>query len=344
MNVSIHELRQTCISILKVRGLNDHDAAVVADHFVDAELRNHKTHGVTKFLTMNQAIRQRGTQPTITSESGVVVHIDGNRELGALGATFCVDTLLDRVAKNGLSVVIMRNIGRYGCLYPFGKRIADAGKIGIVMNSGGPATVAPPGSYSPLLGSNPFCLAFPRRDTDSLVIDMATSDTAWSHSFIGFVEGYPLPPETFFDREGNYTTRPQSARALKPFGGAKGYALCLALEVICGALIGGKMGTALKNDYDCGFLFMAIDPGYFRGDSDAYYQEIEAFFTELKAAPLREGEVNAVRLPGEGSEAARQRAIETGYIELDDYTWDLLNRMTLDPQTGLNLGVGKGFR
>ncbi len=341
--VTVAELRDTLNQILRLRGLSDTDAATVAEHYLDAELRGHRTHGVAKLITMNQAIVARGEGPHITSDDGFAIQVDGGRELGPLGAAFCVRTALDRAEQQGSALVIMRNVGRYGCLYPFGKQIADAGKIGLVLNSGGPATVAPPGSYAPILGSNPICLAFPRRDADSLVIDMATSETAWSHSFLGAVEGYPLPPETFFASDGRYTTRPQEARALHPFGGPKGFALCLALEIICGAFIGGKMGPALKTDYDCGFIFLALDPAMFRASADDYYNEVEAFIGEIKGAPLLEG-ADDTRLPGEGSEANRRHALERGYVELDDYTWSLLERMTFDAMTGMNLGVGKGFR
>lgn len=343
MQVSIQTLRETLRSILTLRGLTDSEAASVAEHYLDAELRGHRTHGVSKLITINQSIRARGAPPRITDDSGFVIQVDGGRELGVLGADFSVQTVLDRAHRQGSALVIMRNVGRYGCLYPFGKRIAAAGKIGLVLNSGGPATVAPVGGYKPVLGSNPVCIAFPRRDAPPLVIDMATSETAWSYTFVNALEGHALPPDVFMDSSGAYTERPQAARALHPFGGAKGYALCIALEIICGAFIGGKMGGQLESDYDCGFVFLALDPAMFRGSADLFHTEVEAFIDEIKTSPVREGE-SEIRIPGEGSESTRAAHLESGLIEIDEYTYSLLTRMTLDPTTGWNLGVAKGFR
>jgi LDH2 family malate/lactate/ureidoglycolate dehydrogenase len=346
--IAITDLRHVLQTILTLRGLTEAEAYAVSEHYIDAELRGHRTHGVTKILTMNQAIKARAGRPVIVSDNGIAITVDAQRELGPLGAQFAVDTLLSRAQSRPVAVVIVKNVGRYGCIYPFGKQIADAGKIGIIMNSGGPATVAPVGGYTPVMGSNPFCLAFPRRGqgaapVESLVIDMATSETAWSHSFIGAVEGYPLPPNIFFDSKGNYTTRPQAARALHAFGGPKGYALCLALEIFCGALLGAGMGSTIETDYDCGFFFLALDPAVFRGSADAFYAEVEAFIHEIKSAPEREGE-GPIMIPGEGSEQRRRAHLASGAVEIDEYTWSLLTRMALDPMTGMNLGVSKGFR
>ena len=51
--IRIDELRALMLDALTLRGIGSEDAAFIVDDFLDAELEGHKTHGVSKFLTID---------------------------------------------------------------------------------------------------------------------------------------------------------------------------------------------------------------------------------------------------------------------------------------------------
>ncbi len=334
IQVSIDSVRQKLIEAGKIRGLSNEEASSVAEEYIDAELSGFKTHGVGKFFVINDAIQGRRGTPRVTTESTVMALVDGQRELGSLAARYCINLLIPKARKNGMGLVALRNASRYGRLTPYGKLIAESGLVGIVTNSGGPAAVAPYGSYAPILGTNPICIAFPRGDTGPLVFDFATSDAVWGEIRQAMIESRDLPLEAFYKSDGTYAVDPKEANAVRAFDGAKGYALCLAVEILCGAFVGARMGLSVQDEYDLGFLFLAFDPTMFRDSVQDFYSEIATLAEEIHKAPaIQPGD--RVWLPGERSMETRQLRQRRGALDLDDSVWDMLCRMSTDPSAGL---------
>ena len=60
------------------------------------------------------------------------------------------------------------------------------------------------------------------------------------------------------DKDGNSTIDPENVHALNPFGGFKGYALNLEIEMLADSLVGAKMGSKIQDTLDRGFLFIFI--------------------------------------------------------------------------------------
>jgi LDH2 family malate/lactate/ureidoglycolate dehydrogenase len=103
---------------------------------------------------------------------------------------------------------------------------------------------------------------------------------------------------------------------LAPIGGAKGAALALAVEILCGALTGAALGfendsffAESGNRPRIGQAFLAIDAGALAGH-DVYMERIET----LIAAMVREV---GVRVPGERRFALVRDALSSG-IEIPE--------------------------
>lgn len=334
VTVKISDLRERLVKAAKIRGLSKEESNALADDYLDAELRGFKTHGVGKFFIINEAIAARRGKPRVIKESASSALIDGQRGLGTLVARYCISVLLQKAKKNGLAVVALRNVSRYGRLAPYGRLIAQSGFIGLITNSGGPAAVAPYGSYDPILGTNPICISFPRGDAEPIVIDFATSKEVWGEIRQAMLEGRDLPPETFFRNDGKYAVRPEDANAVQSFDGAKGYALCLAVEILCGSFVGAKMGLAAENEYDLGYVFLAMNSSMFRSNRKEFGSELDKLVSDIhNSKPIRPGE--HVMLPGERSEALKLRRQKEGVTELDERVWEMLGRMSIDPKAGL---------
>ncbi len=121
-------------------------------------------------------------------------------------------------------------------------------------------------------------------------------------------EGHKLPPGVGLDANGKATTDPGEVLegVLLPFGGYKGSALAMMVELLCAGLIGeGFSFEAAKYDEKDGGpprggeFMLALDPLRF-GDAENWQRHAEGFFTELTA-------LEGVRLPGERRYANRKR-------------------------------------
>lgn len=322
---SIDALRSLLLSALSLRDIGEEDAAFIADDYLEAELEGHKTHGLSKFLTLDIGLSRRDGSPEIVQRTACSAKIDGHRELGHIAARRAAQLSIELAEKSGIGIVAMHNVSRYARLAPYGKLIAQAGLVGIVTNNGGPAHVTAHGGKTPLFGTNPLCFSFPCADASPLVFDFATAKSVWGELRQASVEQRPLPEKTFLDASGSFTLDPDSAFAMLPFGGSKGYALCFALEILSGAFTGSPMGPEIESEYDLGYLFAALSPALF-SDAETFSRETAALAAHVRASQPIGGA--KVFVPGEHSAARRREALAVGCIELEDEVYDRLLAMS----------------
>lgn len=334
MKIPIAEVRTTMIEALERRGLTRQDASVITDDLLDAEMSGYRTHGIGKITVINDALAARIGRPVITRDSAVHAAVDGRRELGQLAAQFCADLAITKARDTGIGIVSLTNASRYGRLAPYVRKIAAAGFSAMVANSGGPSAVAPHGTYRPILGTNPIAFAFPSRDSDVITIDFSTSKAVWGEIRMAMLQDKPLPAETFYNADGQYTRDPADAEAVMAMDEAKGYSLCLAIELLCGAMIGGSMGLRVETEYDLGFLFLAISPSLFREDLEGFHREVESLKSDIVECPPLAGH-SRVYIPGQRASASKAMSLESGVLDIDDGTWRLVMAMAEDPRAGL---------
>ena len=160
-------------------------------------------------------------------------------------------------------------------------------------------TVAPAGSKEKLFGTNPISFSWPRPGKNPVCFDMATSAMALGDLQIAARDGNEVPPGTGLDKNGNLSTNPADiiGGVLLPFGGYKGSAIALMVELLAAGLTGEQFSFEAKNN-DNG------DGGPPRGG-----EMIFAFSPEIIAGPGWEAHVEAfmerltnlqgVRIPGQ---------------------------------------------
>jgi LDH2 family malate/lactate/ureidoglycolate dehydrogenase len=160
----------------------------------------------------------------------------------------------------------------------------------------------------PLFGTNPIAFGFPRQNGPLIVVDISTTQGARGRVLMAEKLGEILPEGWAFDASGSPTRDPASALpprgTLAPLGGHKGYALAVAIEILCGVLGGQWPPPASVN------LVGAIQVEAFL-PLDEYYRSLEALVAEIKAGPLAPN-VEEVLLPGEGSVKRKARTAATG--------------------------------
>jgi LDH2 family malate/lactate/ureidoglycolate dehydrogenase len=135
---------------------------------------------------------------------------------------------------------------------------------------------------------------------------MATSIVARGKIILAAQRGEPIPEGWAIDEQGNPTTDAQKALqgSVLPFGGPKGYALSLMIDIMAGALTGAGFGPRIKSMYDdfdepqdVGAFFQLIDIGQFT-DPATFKARVDRMIEEIKSSRKAEG-TEELFLPGE---------------------------------------------
>ena len=107
-----------------------------------------------------------------------------------------------------------------------------------------------------------------------------------------------------------------------PFGGPKGYAISLFIDLMASALGGSLNGrntnhfwTDYEHPQDIGYFMVVIDPSKFM-PQEVFLQRVDDIFDEFKNCPTAPG-VKSVMLPGEIEANKQETAMKEG-IELSD--------------------------
>lgn len=329
--VKVNEIKALMRSALELRSITGEDAQFIIDDYMESELEGHPTHGISKFLMIDAGLSERETSAEVVRQTESYARINGHRELGHIAALKAVRMSIEMAKKTGIGIVAFDNISRYSRVTPYTRMIADSGLIGIMTNNGGPSCVAPFGGKQAIFGTNPLSFGFPG-EKNSYVFDFATAEKVWGAVRQCYVEGKPLPPNSFLDKDGNFTTDPEQAEAGVPFGGPKGNALCFALEIMVGAFIGAKMGLAAKDEFDLGYLVCALSPDMFTNLA-TFKAEMENIANDVRTcAPRAEG--GRVFVPGEifGSTLVSARSRQE--LELPDDVYERLKKMSISLSGG----------
>jgi delta1-piperideine-2-carboxylate reductase len=223
--------------------------------------------------------------------------------------------LLEKVRSAGIAVLAIRNSHHFAALWPDVEPFAREGLVALsVVNS--MTCVVPHGAARPVFGTNPIAFAAPCHGRDPIVFDMATSALAHGDVQIAAREGHEVPPGTGVDRAGQPTQDPKAildGGALLPFGGHKGSALSMMVELLAAALTGGHFSfefdwsghPGAKTPWT-GQLIIVIDPDKSRGMP----------FAERSATLVKQMEAAGMtRMAGDRRYQARAKAEAEG-IEL----------------------------
>lgn len=330
--VKTEEIKTLMRQALALRGVTGEYAEFIIADYVESETEGHKTHGLSKFLTIDIGLSKRQGDLKLVKQKGCYAMVDGNRELGHIGALYAVNLAIDLAKKNGVGIVALKNVSRYSRITPYGRKIGMEGLIGIITNNGGPGCVAPFGGKQGLFGTNPLCFAFPSKGKQPYVFDFATAQKVWGEVRQAIVEQRPLARDSFLDKDGNFTTDPEAVQCGIPFGGPKGYALCYGLELMTGAFMGAKMGNKAEDEYDLGYLFTALSPDMFT-DLESFQEEADEMARAVRnCPPIKEG--GKVFVPGEIFAGKAVSEIPPDSLEVEDQVYERLKIMSVSLKGG----------
>lgn len=329
MHIPIDVLRTVVADELSEVGVPPEQVEVGVEMCLDAELRGHRSHGLRLLRNVRSEYAwgaDHRRDLTVLSETAVSARIDGGFQLSWWVHRTAVDLLVDKASAIGIAVVSVSNAGVSGALGHLAERIADAGLVGIAMNSS-PVTVVAPGSSVPALGTNPLAIGVPCLGGPPTVLDMATSAIAFNQLMRFGEAGRALPPGVASGPDGQETTDPglavdtASGRGrILPFGGHRGYGLSVMLELMVSAGVTGRTAPEKRegpvlNPMDFSGLYIAYQPELVGDLADAS-SATEALAKDLDSV--------GARFPGQASRALRAEALRSGMVEVETESLDAL--------------------
>ncbi|MES2294838.1 MAG: Ldh family oxidoreductase [Pseudomonadota bacterium] len=295
------------------------NARATAQALVAAEADGQMGHGLTRvpsYAEQAQVGKVDGfAVPEITG-TGAARRIDAGTGFSYPAIELALEALVPLTREMGVASVGIFASHHCGQAGRHVERLADAGLIGFAY-ANTPSAMAFHGGTRSRLGTDPMAFAAPVAGRAPLVIDMALSVVARSKIVAAKAKGDSIPLGWAVDSDGQPTTDANAALAgtLLPVGGAKGSALALIVEILCGALAGSQFGWEASGFMDTkggpprsGQFLIALSPAHFAGASFA------ARMTELVDAIASDG----ARLPGDRRLASRARAAKDGLSIGDD--------------------------
>ncbi|WP_114963853.1 Ldh family oxidoreductase [Tritonibacter mobilis] len=216
----------------------------------------------------------------------------------------------------GIALLAVNNSYNCGVLGVHTRRLAEAGLLGLGFTNA-PASIAPSGGATPVVGTNPISIAAPatgtgEHDSAALLIDQSASTIAKSEVMKHAREGRSVPEGWVLDEAGQPTTDPAAGLkgSMVPSGGYKGVGIALLVELLAAAMTGANLGTQASpfsgtagGPPRTGQVFIAIDPQV--SSAGGYADKLRCLVDSIHA---QEG----ARLPGDGRNTHRQRAAERG--------------------------------
>jgi uncharacterized oxidoreductase len=324
------ELRLRVSGIFRAVDSPDAVAERVAASLVEANLTGHDSHGVIRVPSYVRAVREERIDPRgeirIVQEGAATAVLDCAHNFGQVGAVRAVELAVGKARAHDISAVVLQRSAHVGRLGEYVVIAARQGFAGLMICNGTASggIVAPHGGTARALGSNPIAWAVPGADDKPIFLDYATSVCAQGKIQVAVDEGHPLPEGWLLDREGQPTRDPREQSrggVMLPFGGHKGYALGVIIELLAGGLSGA--GPALLPDYERaqGTVLVVLRVETFC-PVERFRQMTVDFARQLKTTPRAAG-CDEILLPGEPewrSKVARER----DGIPLPAKTWDRL--------------------
>jgi len=299
-------------------GCNAANAAAVARTMTAAERDGAQSHGLFRLPAYVKGLREGdangSADPAIEKVAPSVLKVQGQEGFASLALERAKDPLIALAKEQGIAMCGLMRIRHFAALWPEVEMLAEQGLVGFAVTAAVPY-VAPTGGREALFGTNPMAFAWPRPNEEVLAFDQAASVIARGDVMIHARDGHPVPEGTGLDKDGNPTT--DGAAILDggvqlAFGGYKGSAIALMIELMAGAMIGEVFSFEAKETavpgcpFNGGEFLMAIDPSKTAGANFlAHGEKLLGKIENMEGA----------RLPGARRHANRKKG---GPVEVSD--------------------------
>jgi len=274
---------------------------------VRADLQGSEGHGVFRLPQYIRRIKGGAVniRPDIqvAREAAGMALVDGDNGMGHLVMTFAASKAIEKAKTAGVAWVGVKRSNHAGPASLYASMPLEHDMVGLYLAVGNANHLPAWGGLDMLLSTNPIAVAIPAGEEPAIVLDMATTVAAY---------GKVMPEGWMMDRQGRPLLDPRRANDgfLLPIGGYKGYGLALVFGLLAGTLNGAAMGRDVVDfnaddttPTNTGHAIVAINVEAFQPVAE-FRKQVDALIRDLRNSQRLPG-VDRIRLPGEGSHAAR---------------------------------------
>ncbi len=317
--------------VLLALNCDEHEADVVSQHLILANLTGHDSHGIGMLPMYADQVRDGNLIPNQTpvyhEPVGAISIVDAKKGFGHRMALLALDHAMKTIDQHKVAVLGLRNSGHVSRVGTYSEYCASKGYVSIHMVNvvGHPPLVAPHGAREPGFSTNPISMAMPVNDEAKPLLDMATSTVAFGKVRVASNKGESLPLGLVIDKEGVPTADPKPMAesregALCAFGDHKGSGLGVFVELLAGALA-SESTVATEKHIPAGvynnMFSVILDPEAFDSKEQVMQRTME-FYDFIKAKPTAKG-VDQILMPGEPEKISKAKREMHG-IPVDDET------------------------
>ena len=249
---------------------------------------------------------------------------------------FASSLAIEKASKTGIGWVGVKNSNHAGPASLYAKMPLKRDMIGIYIAVGSANHLPPWGGVDMLLSTNPIAVAVPSMNEKPIILDMATTVTAYGKIKTAAQKNEKIPEGWMVDKLGNSITDPNKSSEgfLLPIGDYKGYGLALIFGILAGTLNGAAFGKDVidfNSDFitptNTGQLIIALSIERF-SSLEVFKQSIDKVIKSMKSSE-KLPEAEEIRVPGEGSERIRKERQVNG-IPIDSKLIEKLNNLAKD--------------
>jgi delta1-piperideine-2-carboxylate reductase len=320
--ISFSDLTELLRQIFLRHGTSADVARVLAENCASAERDGSHSHGIFRikgYLSSLAAGWVNGqATPNVEDVGAGFVRVDAGGGFAQPAMQAAKAMVIEKARTAGIAILAIRNSHHFAALWPDVEPFAQEGLVALsVVNS--MTCVVPHDAQKPLFGTNPIAFAAPRAGGQPIVFDMATSAIAHGDVQIAAREGRMLPPGMGVNRAGEPTEDPKAileGGALLPFGGYKGSALSMMVELLSAALTGGNFSFEFDMSTRpgaqtpwTGQTIIVIDPD--KGSGQVFAQRSEELVRQMHG-------VGQQRMPGDRRYLQRAKSLAEGIVLTSD--------------------------
>jgi len=316
-------------------GFGAKDADIISDTLMFAELRNVTSHGIVRLPTYIERvekglINQNANMKFTNNNAAAVTMLDADNGMGQVAGYKAMKQVMNIAKLYGIGMVAVKNSNHFGVASYYSLMALEENMIGIVMTNASPA-IAPFGTKTPLLGTNPLTVAVPAKNNKPIVLDMSMSTVARGKIRMYALQNKDMPLDWGLDVNGNPTSDPNEALkgSLVPIGGVKGSGLSLIVDLLTGVLTGTsltgevKTVTNMSGPSKTSHVFIAINIGSFI-NAEIYKNNVDMVIDKIKNLPPK-GD-SEIYMAGEIEQNLMEKRKTEG-IPVEINVVELLNRL-----------------
>ncbi len=316
MRLSVSEARAVIQRCMEKVGHSGADAAIIADHLIDCELRGLSYGGMSRCLSIIERLTSGPDirKPLmIVRETPVSAFIDAGNQAGYLLGHRATTLAIEKAKTAGIGVVGGFR-SWYTGMYSYYMEMATRENLVAMCSGGSMWRVAPYGGTEGRFGTNPIAFGFPT-DGDPIIVDFGTSAIMIAQATLARRLGTTIPEGVAFDPAGNPTCDPDAALrgAFAVWGGPKGSALATAVQIL-GIMCGSPVNPS--EDSDGNLFVMVMRPDLFM-PADEFKHRVSEYADLVRATrPLDKNQ--KPRMPFDRSAQQRRASVAKDIIEVPD--------------------------